>query len=114
MYNAIFNSSLYSNPNLYSCPAPRQEVAKVNGENGARAYSLAPASSVLLLDAAEPIVYLKVTDDAGYPTITKYRIEPLKEETIQTKTNDLELRIKRLEDIISESNITGAKPAETE
>lgn len=44
--------------------APRYEVIQVNGENGARAFAMAPNSSALLMDATAPIVWLCTTDGA--------------------------------------------------
>lgn len=122
MYNAFNNyNSPYINPvttgysysNGFS--QSRQEIIKVNGEAGARAYQLAPNSSILLLDESQPLVWLKVTDGAGYPTITPYKIEPYTPETsdtFATKANELETRIKRIEEIINESdnfNVTATK-----
>ena len=54
----------------------RCQVIKVNGRNGADAFRMAADSSVLLLDENDPIVWLKTTDGAGYPTITPYSIAP--------------------------------------
>lgn len=86
----------------------RQEVAKVNGENGARAYQIAPNSSVLLLDEVNPIVYLKTSDSGGYASITPYSITPYQSEpTVDVKS--LEERIERLEGLINESNTTSVK-----
>ena len=39
----------------------RAQVPQVNGEGGAKAYSLAPNSSILLLDTTAPIVWHKRT-----------------------------------------------------
>ena len=44
--------------------APQRQIIRVNGENGARAYNMAPNSSVLLLDENMPIVWLAQTDGA--------------------------------------------------
>ena len=53
-----------------------QQIIRVNGENGARAYQMAPNSSVLLLDENAPLVWLAQTDGAGYKTVTAYEIKP--------------------------------------
>lgn len=45
---------------------PKMEVVKVNGENGARAYSMGPNSSALLLDESGLMIWLVTTDGAGY------------------------------------------------
>lgn len=97
----------------YNMPAtqygPKQEVIRVNGENGARAYQMAPNSSVLLLDESAPIIWLKSTDGAGYPSITQYSITPYQEqEPVDIKT--LEERISRLEEIYNaKSNNSGTQ-----
>jgi len=53
----------YYNPyfQMPQAPAPqiqpqRREVTKVNGENGARVYSIGPNSSALLLDSSGRLV----------------------------------------------------------
>lgn len=86
---------------------PRQEIARVNGENGAQTFPLAPSSSVLLLDEHKPIVYLKTTDAGGYPTITAYAIAPVQPEQPAGLTA-LEARIKRLEDLYNEQPNTAS------
>lgn len=79
---------------------PQQQVTKVNGENGARAFQMAPNSSALLLDECGTIVWLKVTDGAGFPTITPYDVTPHQ----QAKAPDfssLESRIAKLEEYVN-------------
>lgn len=86
----------------------KQEVIRVSGENGAKAYPLAPNSSVLLLDETAPIIWLKTTDGASYPTITGYNIIPI-EESKEIEANvysDLEKRIERLEQAINDKSNT--------
>lgn len=83
-----------------------QQIVKVNGENGARAYQLPPNGSILLLDETAPIVWLKQTDGAGYPTVTPYKIEPY----VKPEEPSLEALIKRIEKLEGminvQSNIT--------
>ena len=86
----------------------RQEITRVNGENGAKAYSMGPNSSILLLDETAPIVWLAQTDGAGYKTVTPYSITPYQAAPAQDYSN-LEARIKRLEDMINESNNANVK-----
>lgn len=114
MYN--YNTPMYGLPQQnftnYGLPQQnlnfqRQEVVRVNGENGAKAYTMPPNSSVLLLDESAPIVWLKTTDGASYPTITGYTITPIKEEVIAKteKTDsysDLMERINKLEKEVEE------------
>lgn len=80
----------------------KQEIIKVNGKEGANAYPLnIPNSSVLMLDINQPILYVKISDGAGYCNITSYTISPLKEVINDSgiNTDDLEKRIKRLEEL---------------
>ena len=81
----------------------RQEVIRVNGENGAGALSMAPNSSALVLDETAPIVWLCQTDGAGYKTCTAYKITPVQQEQQET-VRSLEERIKRLEALINDQS----------
>ena len=104
-YNSYWPNSSFS----------KQEVVKVSGRNGAEMYQMAPNSSALLLDTTAPIVWLKVTDGAGYPTITAYDIA-LHEEPKQVDLSALEQRLLRLEERIyakSESDDEHAPKAAT-
>ena len=76
-----------------------QQIVKVSGEPGARAYQMPANSSALLLDETAPVVWLKTTDGAGYPQLTPYKIEPFKQEP-EPDLKGIEARIKRLEDMI--------------
>lgn len=79
---------------------PKQEVVKVNGEGGARAYPLGANSSILMLDETQPILWLKVTDGASYPTITPYMISPYKSPEATQKEElyaSIENRLAKLE-----------------
>lgn len=82
------------------------QITRVNGENGARAYQLAPNSSVLLLDETAPIVWLAQTDGAGYKTVTPYEIKPLQQSIQQPDVSSLEKRIEKLEAMIYEQSDT--------
>lgn len=87
----------------------RMEIIHVNGMNGAQAFQMPPNSNVLLLDDTEPIVWLKQTDGAGYPSLTPYKIEPYKPAP-PADMKALEDRIKRLEAMLNESHTTAVKP----
>src|SRR5690606_5947885 len=86
--------------------AQHMEIIKVSGEPGAKAYQMAPNSSILLLDETAPLVWLKTTDGAGYPTITPYSIAPYKAEP-PVDVKSLEQRIARLEGLINEQSNSG-------
>lgn len=104
--------------NPYQQPfMPRQEVVRVNGRNGAEAYQMAPNSSVLLLDETAPIVWLKTTDGASYPTITGYEISPIKTQPNPENASytELEKRIAKLEEVLTndKSNASNVKQIKT-
>lgn len=91
----------------------RQEVLRVNGKNGAEALKLPPNSSALALDENEPIVWLIVTDSAGYPSLTAYTITPYKEKP-PIDLGNLEERIAKLEGLFNESNTNNSKQKRTD
>ena len=82
---------------------PQQQVTKVNGENGARAYQMGANSSALLLDECGTIVWLCTTDGASYKTVTPYDIAP-HQVTKAPDYSTLESRIARLEGIVNEQH----------
>lgn len=88
--------------------AQKEEVIKVNGENGARAYNMAANSSALLLDTSNPLVWLVQTDGAGYKTVSPYSIAPY-QPSPEPDLRTLEERIQKIEEVLTyESN--NAKP----
>lgn len=98
-------------PNAYPNPYnSKQEIVKVNGEPGARAYQMPPNSSALLLDESNPLVWLVQSDGAGYKTVSAYTIAPVATEKPQNSL-ELEARITKLEEQINDlkSNYTGNK-----
>ena len=117
LYNQHINPYMYAQ-NPYQ-QQPKQDVVKVNGENGARAFPIGANSSALLLDETGEIVWLVVTDGAGYKTVMPYDITPHKVAPAPDFTT-LEQRIERLEGIIN-ANTTNtsttrneSRPAEPE
>ena len=114
-----FSSPLYNptiNPYMYAQQPyqqqPKQEVVKVNGENGARAFPIGANSSALLLDESGQYVWLVTTDGAGYKTVMPYDITP--HQTAPTPDySTLEQRIKRLEEFF-DVNTTDTSTARRE
>ena len=93
----------YMNPYFQQPVQPFSQpssVIKVNGENGARSFSMGANSSALLLDESGLMVWLCTTDGAGYKTVTPYDITP-HQVTPAPDFGSLESRIKRLEDMIN-------------
>lgn len=107
LYNPYNSNTPAQAGNPYQ-PVTKQEIIRVNGENGAKAYQMPPNSSALLLDETQPLIWLKQTDGAGYPTVTAYKIEPYTPEATAAVSSDLERRVKKLEEIINESYTVNA------
>ena len=93
----------YGNPYQQQMVQPMvqpTQVIRVNGENGARAYTLGANSSALLLDESGLMVWLVTSDGAGYKTVTPYDITPHQAQPAPD-FGSLESRIKRLEEIVN-------------
>lgn len=98
-YNTPYNAP-------YGVSAQRYEIIRVNGQNGAQAFQMAPNSQALLLDETAPKIWLAMTDGAGYKTVTAYDItlSQTAEQKEQSKFDMIEQRLRRLEDRINESH----------
>lgn len=75
--------TLFSPPQIQPQVQPQNtqtQLIKVNGLEGAKAYQMGPNSSVALFHESEDILYVKVTDGAGFPTIRTFRFEPFEVE----------------------------------
>jgi len=84
-------------------------VPHVSSLEEARSYVIPNNSSILLLDANQPFVYLKVTDQLGQSQVSKWKITEVKEPT----ASDIENRISGLEqklDALLEKVNTNGKP----
>ena len=77
-----------------------QQVVRVHGEEGARAYQIGANSSALLLDETGTMVWLVTSDGAGYRTVSAYDITP-HQQTPAPDYGNLESRIQRLEEIVN-------------
>lgn len=94
LYNPMLNP--YLNAQRPFQQQPRQEVVKVHGEEGARAFQMGANSSALLLDESGVIVWLVTTDGAGYKSVAPFDISP-HEQAPAPDFADLEQRIAALE-----------------
>ena len=63
---------------------PAQQLVKVSGLDGAKAYQMPPNSAAALFHESEDLFYVKTTDGAGFPTIRAFRFEPLEEPAAKT------------------------------
>lgn len=93
--NPAFASQM--NQNLHQMNT--NQIIKVNGRGGAEAYQMMPNSQVLLLDETQPILWLKQTDGAGYPSLNAYDIKP-HEEAPAPDMKSLEDRITKIEEVL--------------
>ena len=89
------------------------QVVKVNGENGAKAYSIGANSSALLLDESGTMIWLVTSDGAGYKTVSAYDIAP--HQTVPAPDyGNLETRIqtveKKIEEMMNNGNTRNAAP----
>ena len=109
LYNPMINP--YLNAQQPYRQQPKQEVVKVNGENGARAFPIGANSSALLLDESGVIVWLVTTDGAGYKTVAPFDISP-HQIAPQPDFHDLETRIARLEGMIENVNASNSANAQ--
>ena len=107
MYNGFQNpympgyTQFGQNFNAVQQPTQPVQVVRVNGRNGAEAYSIGPNSSALLLDESGTMVWLVTSDGAGFRTVAPYDITPHQTAPAPDFGN-LETRIKRLEDFVNE------------
>ena len=111
LYNPMINP--YLNAQQPFRQQPKQEVVKVNGENGARAFPLGANSSALLLDESGVIVWLVTTDGAGYKTVAPFDISP-HETAPAPNYSDLEQRITALERMMNDANTGNSANARRE
>ena len=57
-----------------------QNLIRVNGIEGAKAYQMSANSIVSLFDANDDIMYIKSTDGAGFPSIRTFSFTEVKEQ----------------------------------
>lgn len=105
MMNGFGGFGQRQNPGQYM-NLPQHRIIHVNGENGARAFRMAPNCDALLLDDTAPLVWLVQTDGAGYTTVTPYTVSPYQPET-PADVRGLEERIKKLEEMIYAKSDSG-------
>ena len=83
---------------IYQQQVPSFQITKVNGENGAKAFQMPPNSSIILLDESNPKVYIKETDGASYPKLSKYKLVPDDDDSLPEDKGVVEKQLKDVED----------------
>lgn len=63
-------------------------IISVTGIEGARAFNVAPNSSVLLLDGENPVMYLKTSDSIGMQKITVYSLTEVHNNPVPVKEDN--------------------------
>lgn len=56
-----------------------QQLIRVTGMEGAKAYQMGPNSCVPLFDSDNDIMYIKSTDGAGFPTVRALSFSPMED-----------------------------------
>lgn len=82
--------------------------AYVNGLEGAKAFFVPPNGRVLLMDSDNPVFYMKTANAMGQTSVRTFKFEEVQDQPAPkvdyVKQSDLtvfDVRIKRLEDILS-------------
>lgn len=70
---------MYPNMYQYQQPMPNyntsNQLIRVTGIDGAKAYQMSANSTVALFDSGSDVMYIKSTDGAGFPTIRTFKFE---------------------------------------
>lgn len=85
----------------------QNNLIRVAGPESAKEYPLGPNSAVILMDAENPVFYLKTTDDGGFATLRMFDFEERVEKEkvidvspeIYASKDDIEVLRKSLDDI---------------
>ena len=76
-YASLMGQNQFYNPQMMN-PTPTQpqeqtqNLIRVNGIDGAKAYQMPANSTVALFDSNEDVMYVKSTDGAGFPSIRTF------------------------------------------
>lgn len=84
--NQLYNQQM--NTQQFLPQIQTQNLIRVNGIDGAKAYQMSPNSTVSLFDANEDIMYIKSTDGAGFPSIRTFSFTEVKQEMKQEVKQD--------------------------
>lgn len=76
-FGGVLPSNALANPIVNQ--APIQELIRVTGIEGAKAYQMPPNSVVPLFDADNDIMFIKTTDGAGFPKIRAFSFTEIKD-----------------------------------
>jgi len=72
----------------YSSMQQGQQLVRVTGLDGAKAYTMPPNSQVALFDGNDDYMYIKVSDGAGFSTIRKFKFEEVTDTPTDSVNNN--------------------------
>lgn len=72
-----YPTTTYTAPITQTPQQPVDNLIRVTGLDGAKAYQLPANSSIALFDANDDVMYIKTTDGAGFPSIRAFRFTPI-------------------------------------
>ena len=91
-YASLISQNQYYNPQMNNQQIYSQEqtqnLIRVNGMDGAKTYQMPANSTVALFDCNEDIMYIKITDGAGFPSIRMSKFEEVNEITKSEEKQD--------------------------
>lgn len=88
MLNNAQNYQPFQNPYAMNiAPQTPMALTRVTGIDGAKAYQMAPNSTVALFDNNEDVMYIKTTDGAGFPTIRTFGFSEITTNNLQSTAN---------------------------
>lgn len=91
-YASLIPQNQYYNPQMNNQQIFPQEqpqnLIRVNGIDGAKAYQMNANSTVALFDENEDVLYIKNTDGAGFPSIRMFKFEEVNEITKSEEKQD--------------------------
>lgn len=85
--------------NQYSQPKSYDNLIRVTGIEGARAYQMPPNSTAVLFDGSQDIMYVKTTDGAGFPSIRQFLFTPMQDKPKAQFSSDLYVTRKQFEEL---------------
>lgn len=78
--NQFYQQPAMNNQQFFQQQEQSQNLIRVNGLEGAKAYQMSANSTVALFDANNDLMYVKSTDGAGFPSIRTFTFSELQEE----------------------------------
>jgi hypothetical protein len=104
-YTPSYNPS-YSPQNTYQAvylgqSQHPQQLTRVTGIEGARAYQMPPNSVAPLFDANRDVLYVKSTDGAGFPTIRAFTFTELVDDAPATPDYVTRTEFEQLKELVT-------------